>query len=115
VISLFASCLEAGDLERALRLYEPDAVLVPQPGEVVAGIDAIRPALAPFFAGGGRMTSEVRKVVEAGDLATVLNHWTLDAVQPDGTPVKLEATSADVVRRQPDGRWLLVIDDPWGA
>ena len=115
VIALFASCLEAGDLELALTLYEPEAVLVPQPGQVVAGVGAIRAALAPFFALGARMTSDVRTVVEAGEVATVLNHWTLEGAQPDGTPRRFEATSADVVRRQRDGRWLLVIDDPWGA
>jgi uncharacterized protein (TIGR02246 family) len=115
VIALFASCLHAGDLEAALTLYEPEAVLVAQPGEQVSGLEAIRAALAPFFAIGGQMTSDVRKVVEGAGLATVLNRWTLEGAQPDGTPLRLGATSADVVRRQPDGRWLLVIDDPWGA
>jgi ketosteroid isomerase-like protein len=71
--------------------------------------------IAPFFAIGGQMTSDVRKVVEGAGLATVLNRWTLEGAQPDGTPLRLGATSADVVRCQPDGRWLLVIDDPWGA
>jgi hypothetical protein len=27
----------------------------------------------------------------------------------------MEATSADVLRRRPDGSWGIVIDDPWGA
>jgi hypothetical protein len=27
----------------------------------------------------------------------------------------MAATSADVLRRRPDGSWGIVIDDPWGA
>lgn len=115
VIGLFASSLEAGDLERALTLFEPNAVLVPRPGERVTGLDAIRAALSGFFALEARMTSDIQNVLEADGVAVIFNRWTLEGAQPDGTPVRLEAMSADVVRRQPDGRWLLLIDDPWGV
>jgi hypothetical protein len=45
----------------------------------------------------------------------VLNAWTLDGTTPDGIPLHLNGTSADVLRRRPDGTWGLLIDDPWGA
>ena len=34
---------------------------------------------------------------------------------PDGEPVRLEASNADVLRRQTDGSWRFVIDNPWGT
>jgi len=34
---------------------------------------------------------------------------------PDGKPVTLAAKSADVLRRQADGTWRFVIDNPWGT
>ena len=34
---------------------------------------------------------------------------------PDGEPVRLEAKNADVLRRQADGTWRFVIDNPWGT
>jgi ketosteroid isomerase-like protein len=45
------------------------------------------------------------------------NRADLDAVMAlyDGAPVRMEHTSADVLRRQADGRWLFVIDNPWGT
>ena len=30
-------------------------------------------------------------------------------------PVQMEGATSDVLRKQPDGRWLFVIDNPWGA
>jgi ketosteroid isomerase-like protein len=33
----------------------------------------------------------------------------------DGAPMQMEARSADVLRRQPDGTWRFVIDNPWGT
>ena len=34
---------------------------------------------------------------------------------PNGTPVMLTGRYADVLRRQDDGSWRFVIDNPWGT
>jgi len=115
VIELFSQCLSSGDLDGALSLYEAQAVFAPQPGELVSGLPAIRAALAGFFALCPRIEGDIQKVLEAQNTALVINRWSLTGTQPDGQPLALEGTSADVVRRQEDGRWLIVIDDPWGA
>jgi uncharacterized protein (TIGR02246 family) len=116
VITLFAAALHDGRLDDAVALYEPDAVFIPEPGaEPLHGTDRIRAALAGFTALRPTLTPDIRKVVEAGDIATVLNAWTLEGTTPDGTPLHLSGTSADVLRRRPDGSWGLLIDDPWGA
>ena len=116
VITDFATALHDGHLDAALALYEPDAVFIPQPGaEPLHGLDQIRAALAGFAALQPTLTPDIRKVVQAGDIATVLNAWTLDGTGPDGNPLRLTGTSADVLRRRPDGTWGLLIDDPWGA
>ena len=41
--------------------------------------------------------------------------WTFDGAGPDGEPVRLAAKNADVLRRQEDGTWRFVIDNPWGT
>jgi uncharacterized protein (TIGR02246 family) len=116
VITLFAAALHDGRLDDAVALYEPDAVFVPQPGaEPLTGTEAIREALAGFTALRPTLTPEIRKVVRAGDIATVIHAWRLEGTAPDGTALHLAGTSADVVRRRPDGNWALLIDDPWGA
>ena len=114
-IERFSELLAAGDLESIVALYEPDATFAPQPGESVSGRDAIRAALSGFLAVKPRMTGQIEKVLHAGDTALVANRWSLSGTAPDGQPVSMGATSADVLRRRPDGSWGIVIDDPWGA
>jgi uncharacterized protein (TIGR02246 family) len=115
VIERFSQLLAKGDLDAMVELYEPDATFAPQPGESVSGHDAIRSALDAFLAVQPRMTGTIEKVLRAGDTALVANRWSLTGTSPDGSPVEMGATSADVLRRRPGGSWGIVIDDPWGA
>jgi uncharacterized protein (TIGR02246 family) len=115
VIERFSELLARGDLDAMVELYEPDATFAPQPGESVTGRDAIRSALTGFLAVQPRMTGSIEKVLQAGDTALVANRWMLSGTAPDGSPVEMGATSADVLRRRADGSWGIVIDDPWGV
>jgi uncharacterized protein (TIGR02246 family) len=115
VIERLSRCLSDGEVEAALGLYEVDAAFVPNPGTTVHGLDAIREALEGFAALKPTLTGEIRSVVEADGVALVLNDWALTGVQPDGAPIEMAGLSADVVRRQADGSWLVLIDDPWGG
>jgi uncharacterized protein (TIGR02246 family) len=115
VLAGFSRLLERGDLEGALGLYEPAARFVPRPGEQVTGVAAIRPALEQLVALKPTLTGDLAKVLEADGVALVVNRWTLRGTGPDGTPVRLAGVSADVLRRQSDGTWRILVDDPWGA
>jgi uncharacterized protein (TIGR02246 family) len=114
-IRSFSALLAEGDLEALVRLYEPDAAFVPQPGTVVNGRDAIRESLRPFLAMRPRMSGEIERIVTAGDTALVANRWSLAGSGPDGEPVELAGVSADVLRRRADGSWGIAVDDPWGG
>ena len=112
---LFAQAFNAGDLEALMALYEPDAALVPQPGMVAEGSAAIRDSLRWFIDRGGQIALDTKLVLRVGDLAFLTNRWSLTGgTMPDGSPADLEATTAEVARRQPDGSWLYVIDNAWG-
>ena len=115
VIERFSELLAEGDLDAMVELYEPDATFAPQPGAEVTGREAIRDALAAFLAVKPRLTGRIEKVLCAGDTALVANRWSLSGTAPDGSPVEMAATSADVLRRRSDGSWGIVIDDPWGT
>ena len=115
VIELFAASLNRGDVDAAIRLYEPEAVFAPQPGEEVTGLEAIRDALQQFAALKPRLLGEITNVLTAGDVALVQNRWQLEGTQPDGDPGEMHGHSADVLRRASDGSWRILIDDPWGG
>jgi uncharacterized protein (TIGR02246 family) len=115
VIDLFSKLIGEGDVESALALYEEDAAFAPRPGELVRGRDTIRPALRQFAQLRPTLTGEIEKVVVARDSALVINRWELYGTDPGGREVRMSGRSADVLRRQADDTWRIVIDDPWGG
>ena len=50
----------------------------------------------------------------ASDLALASAKWSVSGTGPDGQPITLGGVSADILRRQADGSWRYVIDQPWG-
>jgi uncharacterized protein (TIGR02246 family) len=107
--------INAGNLDSLMTLYEPGAVFATQPGKLTSGLPGIREALSNFVAAKGRLDLKVTRVIEGGDLALVIGVWSFVGTAPDGQPLKLAAKSADVLRRQKDGTWRFVIDNPWGT
>ena len=114
-IELFADAMNAGDLDAALSLYEPGATFAPQPGASVTGLPAIGEALAGFVALRPTLSGRVLKVLEADGVALVVNEWSLTGRGPDGGEINMNGVSSDVLRRQDGRRWLILVDDPWGA
>jgi uncharacterized protein (TIGR02246 family) len=111
---LFSEALNAGNLEALVALYEPQATLTPAPGQVVTGAQAIREALSAFVALKPTLTLEVKTLAQTGDIALTSAKWALAGTGPDGKHTTMSGYSVEVSRRQPDGRWLFVIDTPWG-
>lgn len=99
---LFVERANAGDAEGLAALYEPDAVLAFPPGHVTVGREAIRAIFEQMLAHNARFEAEESlPTVRSGDLALT------------ATRAKDEAGArAQVVRRQPDGTWLRVLDRP---
>ena len=115
VLASIVTGINAGDLDSLMPLYESEAAFATQPGSLASGASGIREALGGFISMNGTLDLEVTRVLEAGDLALVIGVWSFDGTRPDGEPVHLAAKNADVLRRQPDGTWRFVIDNPWGA
>jgi uncharacterized protein (TIGR02246 family) len=113
----WVKAFEAGDLEGLVALYEPDAVVMSAPGgELVSGDAALRENLQGYLALGAEMDLRVQRCLQSGDIAILYSRWTLTGgTGPDGTEVNLAGQTTDVVRRQADGTWLLVIDNPFGC
>ena len=101
----------AGDLDAMVGLYDARAVFVIKPGRVTDGPAELRAALSRLIGLGGRIVIEPRSFVRSGDVALVLGSYALSGRRRDGTPVELAGRFADVLRLQPDGRWLLAVDN----
>ncbi len=110
----YVEAFNSGHIEDVLNLYEPGAAFVPEPGAVLTGLAAIGEAIKQFQ-GIGTMSAHTRYCIESGDVALASAAWRIKGVDPDGEPVEANGQSADLFRRQSDGSWLLVVDNPFGA
>jgi uncharacterized protein (TIGR02246 family) len=108
------SAFHKGDIDGILRTYEPGAVVVGEPGMPLSGTPALRAMFAGFIAAKAHFTFQGHEVIQAEDVALHLTPWRMAGVAPDGTAVAASGLSVAVLRRQADGRWLMVIDDPYG-
>ena len=115
VVKKMAAAMELGDIEAVMAAYEPGATLVPEPGVTVSGA-ALREALNGFISMKPKFDMPKHEVIESGDIALHISPWTMEVTDPaTGNPVKQSGLSSVVFRRQADGNWLMVIDNPFGA
>jgi len=98
------------DVEGLVELYEGDAVVVQAGGQHLRGFEQIRAALPALTEVETRL--ELIDLVEVGDLALERCRWTIEVAGADGKAVAATGESIAVLRRQPDGCWRIVIDDP---
>ncbi len=108
-IDTMTAAFAAGDVDGILTTYETGAIVVGQPGVPVSGDAALREMFEQFIAQGATFTYGAHDVVLAGDVALHLMKWT--APTPNGD---VTALSVAVLRKQPDGNWKMVIDQPFG-
>jgi uncharacterized protein (TIGR02246 family) len=105
--ALFLDAFNRGDLEALVALYEPNALLVTGSGPVF-GHEAIRHAYRHILAHGTGMELKTHTVFESTEGLAVLHaNWTYHLGEN-----AIAGLSTEVVRRQPDGSWLFVIDEP---
>ena len=99
---LFVERANAGDAAGVTALYEPEAVMAYPPGEVTVGRDAILALWEQVLANAPPFEPEPPlPTLVSGDIALT------STIARDGTGVR-----AQVARRQADGIWLRLLDQP---
>lgn len=109
--TLFMDAFSAGDIDSLVALYESVLVVNGQP---VAGQELIRNAYESFLILRPRMALETRSAVMFDDSLAVLHgDWILHPAPNDELGKTTRGLSTEVVRRQEDGSWRFVIDNPY--
>ena len=106
---LFEERFASSDLDGLMDLYEDGAVFTNAQG-AHEGSDAIREVLAGYLSTGASIAMDNSVSFEAGELALV--HWAWTMTFPDRRVA--EGATAEVLRRQSDGSWKFIIDNPDG-
>jgi len=115
VLNSVTEGINAGDLDSLMTLYEPLACFASQPGQLAKSPADIRESLRSFIDMNGKLNLNVKRVINASDIALVTTEWSFSGTGSDGNHVDIIGKSADVLRQQPDGTWRFVIDNPWGT
>jgi uncharacterized protein (TIGR02246 family) len=111
--SLLAAAFTAGDIDAFLELYEDGATVhIPPDSRPATGKAAIREALVEHFALRPRFESVVVGKVQGDGLAMTHARWSFAASDDDGMPVEMGGRGTIVSRRQADGSWRVVLDNP---
>ncbi len=103
-----------GDIEGVMSAYEPEAMVLFEPGAPIIDPAVLRQMFQGTFAINPRFEYSGHEVYVMGDIAVHFAPWSMTGRAPDGTAVKESGLSVAVMRRQEDGRWLIVFDNPHG-
>ena len=116
VLEVVTQAINTGDVDAQMAIYEPDAYFnFEQAGQgAITGIPAIREAFTGFLAMKPNITMRLLSCNQAGNIAVIRNAWHLTCTGQDGNPMEMSGQTVVVLRRQSDGNWLVLVDNPYG-
>ncbi|MEO7158562.1 MAG: nuclear transport factor 2 family protein [Vicinamibacterales bacterium] len=113
-IERMTTALDTRDIEGVMKTYEHDAVILFEPAMPVSDSATKRQLFTGLAAAKPRFDYGEHEVIVAGDIALHVMPWTMTGTAPDGGAITQGGLSVAVLRRQRDGQWLMVIDNPHG-
>lgn len=103
-----------GDIKGVMGSYETQATVVFEPNKPASDMDQIRQMFEGAFQVNPEFTYAGHDVFVSGDIALHIAPWQMKGKAPDGTEIAQSGLSVAVLRKQPDGSWRMVIDNPHG-
>lgn len=113
-IEKMTASLQDANIDAVMATYEIGASVVFEPGAPVSDQAIIRQVFSEMAALQPQVTYSGHEVIVAGDIAVHLAPWSMTGKSPDGEEIQQGGLSVAVLRRQSDGSWLMVIDNPHG-
>lgn len=111
----FADAYNSGDVNRINSLFEKDAKIVRYNGDIISGFEKMNEEHLGLLKLGGKMTSINKYCIEIEDIAMLRADWKIETKNEKGEDMIIEGASSEIIRKQKDGTWLYIIDNPFGA
>jgi len=115
LIERMTASFEKGDIETVMQTYENSQSIAFEPGRPVSDAAQSRELFHQFRSLSPKFSYSGHEVIVEGDLAIHIAPWTMTGTDPEGKTITGEGLSVAVLRRQPDGSWKMVIDNPHGS
>ena len=106
LVATWIKASESGDVQTVLSLMA-DEVIFMVPGREPFGKDAFRAALERMKNAGMTATSDIREINLAGDWAYIRNYIEITITPPAGNVMRRSGYTLSILRKQPNGKWVL--------
>lgn len=106
-----AAAFNTGDLNTVMSIYDGSGVIVADPASPVSGRENFEAAVKGILAIKGTMEIKTVYCLQAGDVAVGRSEWSIT----DNGETKVAAKGIELLKRQPDGSWRVLIDHAFGA
>lgn len=111
VHAALAAAFNTGDVNTVLSMYDVSGIIVPEPHKPVSGEVQFKEAITGILSLMGKMTIKTVYCLQTGDIAVGRSEWN---IVNDGETT-ISARGIEVMKRQPDGTWKVLIDHAFGA
>lgn len=110
---LLEQAMAAGDVDSLVALYEENAVFAVTGQVQTRSATELRAAFAAVATSRPHIKTNPRVLADFGDVAVIYNDWNETGTDDQGKPFERSGKAIEVVRRQPDGSWKFLFDDPY--
>ena len=111
VHSSLAAAYNTGNLNTVMSIYDGQGIIVADPANPVSGQEKFEAAVKNILAIKGTMQIKTVYCLEVGDVAVGRSEWSIT----DEGQTKVAAKGIELLKRQPDGTWRVLIDHAFGA
>lgn len=115
LINKMTSSLQRGDIEKVMSTYEEGAIVMFEPGMALADREVSAQIFQEMAALKPKVTYSGHEVFIAGNIAMHISPWSMKGKTPDGQEIKQSGLSVAILRRQKDGDWKMIIDNPYAS
>lgn len=109
LVATWMAASQAGDVTTVLGLMADDVVFM-VPGREPFGKEAFAAASQSMKDVRFEGSHDIREIKVLGDWAYLRNHLTVTMTPPGGEPIRRAGDTLSILRKQPDGKWLLARD-----
>lgn len=106
-----ADAYNTGELSTVMSMYDSSGIIVADPSNPVSGKEKFEAAVKGILSIKGKMEIETVYCLESGDVAVGRSEWSIR----DGNETKVAAKGIELLKRQSDGTWKVLIDHAFGA
>ena len=111
-VETMTRAFESGNIEGVMNAYEKNAKVIFEPTLHITDKSQLRQVFKGASAIKPKFTYDGHEVFIADDLAIHIAPWVMTGKAPDGTAIEQNGLSVAVLRRQENGEWLMVLDNP---